>query len=681
MATRNYMKKLTILFTLFCFTIFAYSQPVYDFLKAADDYYKNGDYFSAAQYYEKYLGIGKNKIKGNDFDPYAAASLTKQQKTAVSNKQQAMYNLAESYRLLNFHTKAEPCYLKASAFSKTEFPVASYWYGKTLKALGKYDAADSVLTSFLATYSSADSYKLDAERESKNLKFIQSQLLKKDLYLYTVEKAANNLNTKGANYAPMLMDTDKLMFTSTRLDSSQPKNKQYINHIFVANLTDGKVTSITKTNVPQPVDIHQGVTSTTPDKQTLFLSRWSLVKGNKIAQLYVSKKISNDAWGEPKLLDTLYNYPGFSSQQPFVMPDGKHLLFSSNRPGGIGGFDLWYVTIDNAGTPLDLPVNMGSTINSVYDEQAPYYHAASNTLIFSSNGNIGMGGFDFFKSKGNIDSWSVPENFGYPVNSIKDDIYIVASGGPKNILEHVVFSSDRSSECCLDLFYLAKKRLLKQISGIVVECDNKTPIVGAKVEITNSNNNLVHTQVTGNDGSYAFTMTDFENLSISGSVKGFKPATIASEAIADDEVETQVLPELCLQKIIDTIPPPPKVDTIVVMNNIYFNFNEATILPESFTYIDAEIVTMMNRYPTMVIEISGHTDNIGKDDYNLKLSERRANAVKDYLASKGIAIERMETKGFGKTKPIAPNKLPNGKDNPEGRAKNRRIEFKVLRYL
>ena len=176
-------------------------------------------------------------------------------------------------------------------------------------------------------------------------------------------------------------------------------------------------------------------------------------------------------------------------------------------------------------------------------------------------------------------------------------------------------------------------------------------------------------------------MTDFENLSISGSVKGFKPATIASETIADDEVETQVLPELCLQKIIDTIPPPPKVDTIVVMNNIYFNFNEATILPESFTYIDAEIVTMMNRYPTMVIEISGHTDNIGKDDYNLKLSERRANAVKDYLASKGIAIARMETKGFGKTKPIAPNKLPSGKDNPEGRAKNRRIEFKVLRYL
>jgi outer membrane protein OmpA-like peptidoglycan-associated protein len=675
------MKKLSIIFTLFCFTIFAYSQPVYDYLKAADDYYKKGDYYSAAQYYEKYLGIGKSKIKGNEFDPYAAASLTKQQKAAVSNKQQAIYKLAESYRLLNFHTKSEPYYLQASVFSKTDFPVASYWYGKTLKALGKYDAADSVLNSFLATYSSADNYKSDAERESKNLKFIQSQLLKKDLYLYSVEKANNNLNTKGANYAPMWMDADKLMFTSTRLDSTQPKNKQYINHVFVANLNGGKVDSIKKMNIPQPVDIHQGVTSMTPDKQTMFLSRWSLVKGNKIAQLYVSKKVSTEVWGEPKLLDTLYNYPGFSTQQPFVMPDGKNLLFSSNRPGGVGGFDLWYVAIDNTGNPLDLPVNMGNSINSVYDEQAPYYHASSNTLIFSSNGNIGMGGFDFFKSKGNIGSWSVPENFGYPLNSIKDDIYIVATGGPKNILENIIFSSDRSSECCLDLFYLAKKRLLKQISGTVVDCDSKTPIIGAKVEVINSNNSLVHTQVTGIDGTYAFTMTDFENLTTNASVKGFKSATISSEAIADDEIETQILPVLCLQKIIDTIPPPPKVDTIVVMNNIYFNFNEATILPESFNYIDAEIVAMMNRYPTMVIEISGHTDNIGKDNYNLNLSERRANAVKDYLASKGITPARMETKGFGELNPVAPNKLPNGKDNPEGRAKNRRIEFKVLRYL
>ncbi len=681
MATRNYMKKITILFTIFCFTIIAYSQPVYDYLKAADDYYIKGDYFSAAQYYEKYLGIGKNKIKGNEFDPYANTSLTKQQKAAVSNKQQAIYKLAESYRLLNFYTKAETHYLQASTFSKTEFPVAAYWYGKTLKALGKYNIADSVFNAFLATYPISDNYKIDAERESKNLQFIQSQLLKKDLDLYFVEKANNYLNTKGANYAPTWIDADKLMFTSTRLDSNQPKNKQYINHVFVANISDGKVSSVSKTNIPQPVEIHQGVTSISPDKKTLFLSRWSVVKGNKIAQLYVSKKTSNDAWGEPKLLDTLYNYPDCSTQQPFVMPDGKHLLFSSNRPGGIGGFDLWSVAIDNEGNPLDLPMNMGNTINSVYDEQAPYYHASSNTLIFSSNGNIGMGGFDFFKSKGDIGSWSVPENFGYPVNSIKDDIYMLAQGGSKNILENVIFSSDRSSECCLDLFYLAKKRLLKQISGSVVDCDGKNPIAGVKVEITNTNNNLVHTQITGTDGKYAFTMSDFENLTTNASVKGFKPATINSEAIADDELETQVLQTLCLQKIKDTIPPPPKVDTIVVMNNIYFNFNEASILSESFTYIDAEIVAMMNRYPTMVIEISGHTDNIGKDDYNLKLSERRANAVKDYLASKGITPTRMETKGFGKTKPITPNKLPNGKDNPDGRAKNRRIEFKVLRYL
>ncbi len=160
-------------------------------------------------------------------------------------------------------------------------------------------------------------------------------------------------------------------------------------------------------------------------------------------------------WSEPVPADAVINAEGANAQQPFVMPDGKYLLYASDKPGGYGGFDLYAAELGPDGKPKR-SFNLGSTINTSGDEQAPYYHAASGTLVFSSNARIGMGGFDFYYSKGTIDKWEEPVNFGYPVNSVKDDIYFVSRGGAKNILEDVFLSSDRMAECCLEMFYLKK---------------------------------------------------------------------------------------------------------------------------------------------------------------------------------------------------------------------------------
>lgn len=677
------MKKYIIFSVFIGLQLCANSQAVYDYLKAANDYFTKANYFSAAKYYEKYVGNGKTKMKISGFDPYTASSLKNQQKTITSNQQQAIYNLAECYRLLNFYSKAEPYYLQATTFNNAQFPLATYWYAKTLKVLANYNIADSVFHVFLTTYNNNDLYKTDAQLEIKNIQFIQQQLSKKDLYLYTVNKANKPLNTTGANYAPMWLNKNSLMFTSTRFDNTLPKNKQYTNQLYVANFSDTTLNNIVKVSIEQPTESHQGVSAITPDNKVLYGSRWTITNGKKLSQLYYCLQTANNTFSQPILVDTSINLPGYSTQQPFIMPDGKHILFSSNRPGGAGGFDLWYAPLNVQGIISGAPINLGNIINSAFDEQAPYYHAASTSLIFSSNGYIGMGSFDFYKSKGNFGSFSTPENLGYPLNSNKDDIYFAATGEAKNVLENVVFSSDRSNECCLDLFYLTKKRLLKKITGQVVNCENNLPIIGANVEVNNSNKKLITAVSTDNTGFYTFTASDFEVLNTTASFKGYNTASVSTNSFPDDEQENQTLNVLCLQKIKEIIPPPPpppKVDTVVVMNNIYFNFNEATILPESFQYIDDKIVTMMNKYATMVVEVSGHTDNVGNNDYNQKLSEQRAISVKNYLVSKGIATDRIETKGFGESKPIEPNQLPNGKDNPEGRKKNRRIEFKVLRY-
>jgi len=467
------------------------------------------------------------------------------------------------------------------------------------------------------------------------------------------------------------------LFTSTRADSGATKNNVHTNRIYTATYSDGVLNEIKKTNISQPENIHQGVVAVTPNGNIMYLTRWSITGAKKSASLYSSKK-TNNAWSEPTPLDSTINISGTNTQQPCVMSDGQHLIYTSDRKDGVGGYDLWYAQLDKEGNVIaGTSTNLGSNINTVNDEQAPYYHTASNQLVFSSNGYVGMGGYDFYASKGNIGSFSTPENLGYPLNSIKDDIYFSTNGNAKNILGDVMFSSDRESECCLDMFVLTKERPLKQIAGIVVDCETNQPLNGAKVEVKGSANNIVLNTTTASDGAYSFTIEDFDNFTSSATAEGYNPNSVQTASITDDMIINQTLNVLCLQKI--PTPEPPKVDTVIVMDNIYFAFNKSDILPESHAAIDEQIVALMNKYPTMAIEIGGHTDSQGSDEYNMALSKARAESVKKYLVSKGIDASRLEAVGYGETKPIAPNTI-DGKDNPEGRKKNRRTEFKVLHY-
>lgn len=672
------MRKLLFISFISFFSLASSAQVIYDYLKAADAYFDKGDYNSAAIYYEKYLGTGKTKIKGEEYDPYTVKALTKQQKIAVSNKQQAIFKLAESYRHLNFHVKAEPYYAQAAKFDSSLFPLANYWHGKSLRALEKYADAEIAFNKYISINAAGGKYVEDAKREIKNLQFIQQQLAKKDLDLYKANKTAV-VNGEGANYAPVKVNANTIWFTSTRSDSGAAKNNVHNNKVYVASYSDGVLNTVKKANLPA-TNQHQGVVSVTPDGNTVFLTRWTIAAGKKIATLYASKK-SGDNWSEPTLLDNSVNVDGASVQQPFVMPDGKQLLYASDRKDGLGGFDIWCVDLDATGNPVNgTSKNLGAPINTSYDEQAPYYHVQSGSLVFSSNGNVGMGGYDFFQSKGTLGNWSTPENLGYPLNSVKDDLYFTSNGNAKNILGEVLFSSDRGSDCCLEMYALSKIRPLKQIQGVVVDCDTKQPLSGVSVAVTNSSNKVVFNATTSTNGAYSFTAEDFDALTTAGSLTGYKPNSVSTNAITNDAIINQTLNVLCLNKIIDTPPPPPPaVDTVVVMDNIYFAFNKATILAESYEAIDNQILGMLNKYPTMVIEIGGHTDSQGTDEYNLRLSQARAESVKKYLIEKGIAADRIEAKGYGETKPVAPNTI-NGKDNPEGRKKNRRTEFKVLHY-
>ena len=663
------MKKIFVLTAVLFSFASLHAQFVYDYLKAADDYFQKGDYASAAEYYEKYMG-GDKTGKDKEFKPYTPQNSSKKTAAAAVNKEQAMYNLAECYRLLNYPSKAEPQYKEVMMANKKQFPLAQYHYAAQLRALGKYAEAEQNFRTFLSGYPANDEYKKNAERELKNLQFIQAELVKKDLKYYTINKAGGELNAKGASYAPAWLNSNTLLFTSTRPQDTTAKTMVYTNRVYQAVYDAGTLASISLATIPQEKGMQQGVVTVTPDGNTMYLTKWGISGDKKSAAIYSSSK-TNDGWSEPVKLGESINANGANTQQPFVTADGKYLLFSSNRTGGQGGYDLWYAPLENgtAGTP----VNMGAAINTSYDEQAPAYHEASASIIFSSNGRVGMGGYDFFRSKGNIGNWTEPVNMGYPVNSVKDDIYMVSRGSAKNnVLENVMLSSDRDAVCCLELFALQKVRPLRQLSGRVLSCDPSKPLSGATVTIVDpASNKTIYTKEVGADGTYSFTMEDHQPLKVQAEAKGFISNAANVGTPADLEEESMRYPDLCL------VPEAPKVDEKFVIENVYYDFNKADLKPESYPALD-EVVRMLNTYPNMAIELGAHTDSKGSDTYNMKLSEARAQSVVKYLVEKGISAERLVAKGYGEAMPIAPNEI-DGKDNPEGREKNRRTEFKVLK--
>jgi OmpA-OmpF porin, OOP family len=661
------MKKIlmTVAIVMGCSSLHA--QFTYDYLKAADNYFQKNDFYSAAQYYEKYLGVNGND-KSPGYNPYVVQTSSKKSTAPATTKEQAIYKLAVSYHKLNYHVKAEPAFEAALNLDKTQFPLVRYQYAVTLRALGKFAEAEAAFQQFLAEYGGSDLNTEAAKKEILNLKFIQSELNKRDLNLYKVDKVSSEINAGGANYAPVWLDASTLVFTSTRPEGTGD-NTDHTNRLYQVTMSEGVPAGLTTVSIPTEKNIHQGVATFSPDGNTMFLTKWtSEGDGKKNSSVYRSTR-SGSSWTNPELVAGL-NQSGSSSMQPCVMPDGKHIIFSSDRAGGQGAFDLWMGDMNTDGSVSNI-VNLGNSINTAFDEQAPSYHAASSTLVFSTNGRVGMGGFDIFYTTSKMGNWSDPVNFGYPVNSVKDDLYFTSRGNAKNILADVLLSSDRNADCCLETYTLKKDRPLRQISGIVTDCETNQPLTGATVNIVDiSTNGTVTSITTSADGSYSFTLEDFRPLKAFAANAGYHPNSLEFNGPSDEESIVLSNPAICLRKI-------PEVGQTEVMENIYYEFDKAVLLDESFSSLD-KLADMLNANPTVRIEIGGHTDSKGNDDYNQKLSEARAKSVVDYLIGKGIDASRLTAVGYGEKFPVAPNTNDDGSDNPEGRQKNRRTEFKVL---
>lgn len=678
----------TLLLVICCQASIA--QYVADYKRSADNFYAKGDWYSAAEYYEKFLEQ-KQKPTAAGYEPYTVQGTNAKKKKAIAKDDKAaadnneiIYRIAECYRKINDYGKAEPRYAESISFDKTKYPLVTYYYGITLRANAKYAEAEKQLTAFVKSHSTKDEYSDQAKVELANLKFIQEQLAKKDLDLYKISKFGGAANSVGANYAASYIN-GLLAFTSSRADSSviTSKNKNpYVNNLYQGTASEGMVANVQKAGLPTATGFEQGVATFTADGNRAYFTRWNKIDGQNISTIYLSVKKDN-SWAEAVKLGSNVNAAGFSSKDPYVSADGQYLLYASNREGSIGKFDIWYAPLNSDGEPGSF-VNIGKNINTKEDDQSPFYSTTAKTLVFASNGRVGMGGFDLYESKGSLPTaFGEAINLGYPVNSVKDDIYFTNKNGAK-LLQDAIISTDRSSACCLELFTVGKT-YKKYVTGTITDCKTNLPLADAVIKVDDKANNktIIAAQSTGANGSYFFELNAFTTLQIEATKSDYTNANTVINKPSSTDMDTLVNTVICLVPIEKVVPP---TDSVVVTKTdteakpdeqvALFDFAKYSLRKETGVMLDT-LASILKREKSLGLEIIGYTDNVGSTEYNLKLSQLRADACKQYLIKQGVNAAKLKSIGKGECCPVMPDMI-DGKDNAAGRQANRRVEFKVI---
>lgn len=410
---------------------------------------------------------------------------------------------------------------------------------------------------------------------------------------------------------------------------------------------------------------NEGAHCISPDGKYLFFTGCNRPDGLGSCDIYVARR-EDDRWGTPHNLGAPINTRGWEAQ-PALAADGRTLYFVSNRPGGEGGYDIWKTSLKTDGQ-WEEPRNLGPAINTPYDESSPYIHADNRTLYFASNGWPGLGNKDIFKSR--MDSgghWEQPVNLGFPVNDHHEQSALTVSMNGTQAF----FSTRRPEDAVggLDIYAFQLGEQLRPdpvayLKGIIMDAESDEP-VQAVVTVTDvgSNRTVYKEQADYEDGTFLAPLPFGKTYALHINQPGYlffsESYPLDDSARINDAYEIRIL----LSRI--------SVGKSETLNNVFFDTDRYTLLPESKSDLD-QLVNFLNLNEHVRVEIGGHTDNTGKEAYNQQLSEKRAEAVYNYLIDAGISVSRLTFRGYGQAQPIATN------DTPEGRGLNRRTDFKIV---
>lgn len=565
--------------------------------------------------------------------------------------------LADSYYNIFNPEEAAKWFSKAiNGKSKVNAEVY-YRYAQTLKSLGKYKEANAQMELFskeMPNDSRAKEYLL-------NPNYIPS--LSNQTKMFDVAETSIQYKNH-SSFGAFLTNENELYFVSTK--NTSKKTDKWTDQPYLdiykttrnPNGTFSEVVSVSELNTPY----HDGPITITSDGKTMFFARDGHSEGNyqkskdsniKVGEqgLYKATKVG-DKWTNIEALPI--NSINYSVTNPSVSADGKTLYFASNMPGGMGESDIWKISIN--GNSYGKPENLGPKVNTSGKENFPFI-TEDGILFFASMGKQGFGGLDVYKI--DLKSGEEAVNVGKPVNSEKDD-FSFSFNKNANV---GFFSSNRNG---FDAIFSATP--ICKTNAIIVVTNKKTGAIisNANVTIIDAKGNSIESQKTNEKGIVEYNVECETAYSLKVSADNYETATLVLEKSNKKETTTQV--QLVPEEVIIT-------EKEVILKSIFFDFDKSNITAQGANELD-KLVNVMKKYPTMVIFVKSHTDSKGKDDYNLNLSEQRAQATVQYVISKGIEAERISGKGFGATEP----KINCGKKcTDEQNAQNRRSEFLIVK--
>lgn len=513
-----------------------------------------------------------------------------------------------------------------------------------------------------------------------------------------IENVGSAINSPFDDYSPVITpDGLSMYFTSNRsTDSTKIKEGKNFEDMYLSQKVNDEWTTPKKIGAPLSIYAHDAVSSISPDGNTLFIY-YETNKGD----IFASKKDDKGEWTKPVPLNRNINTPQFRETSASVSADGKKLFFSSDKPGGKGGLDIYMCELDAAGN-WGKAINL-LTVNTPGDEDSPFIHHDGVTLYFSSNGHPGMGSSDIFKSEFKDGAWSKPENMGFPLNSIEYDGFFSMS--PDKKVAH--FATMRKYGVGgYDILKATYRSVFEEPKPVFAATEEKKPEIEKKTEevkttttapakktdvkapLAVSVNGKVVDKATSKPMQVSLSLVDTRtnkvvaitqsdkttgNYELSFKTSGEYILTAESRGYLFNSVKINVA-ETSGNKKIDTnfAMIKPNAGSVMVLNNILFDPGKADLKPASLSELE-KLRRLMMENPSLRVRINGHTDNVGDPAFNKTLSLKRALAVVNYLALNGIEFERLGAVGYGSEKPIASND-----EEKNGRELNRRTEIEII---
>lgn len=629
--------------------------------------------------------FGKAAMEQGDY--YAAADYFLQGTKLKPQNATMSFLLAESYRQARDYAHAQEWYEKTTKLDP-ENAKAYYYNGQMLKMTGSCDKAKEQFLKFKKKAKGGDKEISDMKKQAKfEIAGCDSVIPFMKMVANTnIQHLDTSINKVHVDHSPVYIDTNTMLYSSVRTNkkvytvTTQTDTVVGIyKKFYTAKKQNGKWVYNGEYDQQFNKDGFNNTNGVfSVDGKRFYFSRckknW---KNQMICALYVSNK-ENGTWSEPVMLDEKINNPKYTSTMPATsiesVKQNEVVYFVSNRPGGRGGMDIWYFIYDLKKKTYSEPKNAGSKINTAADELTPYYDQDHRNLYFSSAGWPGMGGLDVFHASGEMKRFLQPENVGAPINSGSDDLYFVESANK----EDGFFVSNRKGgvatkgnpTCCDDIYSFKHLEYVRiNLEGTVVDEQGK-PVPNSKVSLYAKNPEggdpiFIKDVQTDEKGNYSMRVMAGKDYKLVFEKE--KYLNSAHDLTTKEITSSRDLKQDGVMKEIS--------DKAYVLTDVHYNTDKYDLLEPSQKAIDTTLLRFLNDNPDVIIEISSHTDNQASDSYNDKLSQRRADGVVKYLISKGIAAERLKPVGYGERKPVQDN------NTPEGRAANRRTEFKILGKL